>query len=61
VITHWKHSIHKDQRITSEVVGDAVLMASLEAVKTSSAPYRGVRSLYFAENWEDGEDFRPYL
>ena len=61
VITHWKHSIHKDHRITSELVSDAVLMASLDAVKTDSPAYRGVRSVYFAENWEDAEDFQPYL
>ena len=61
VITHWKYSIHKDHRITSEVVSDAVLMASLDAVKTDSPPYRGVRSVYFAENWEDAENFQPYL
>ena len=61
VITHWKHSIHKDHRTTSEIVSDAVLMATLEAVKTDSPPYRGIRAVYFAENWEDSEGFQPYL
>lgn len=61
VITHWKHSIHKDHRITSEIVSDAVLMSTLEAVKTDSPAWRGVRAVYFAENWEDAEGFQPYL
>lgn len=61
VITHWKQSIHKDHRAASEIVSDAVLMASLEAVKTDSPPYRGIRAVYFAENWEDSDGFQPYL
>jgi N-acetylglucosamine malate deacetylase 1 len=61
VITHWHNSIHQDHRVTSEIVKNAILMASLDAVTTDSPPYRGVRSLYFAENWEDAEGFQPYL
>lgn len=61
VITHWKLSIHKDHRNTAEMVGDAVLLASLDAVKTETSPYRGVRAIYYAENWEDAEGFQPYL
>jgi hypothetical protein len=33
----------------------------LEGVKTDHPPHRGVRGIYFAENWEDAEGFRPYL
>ena len=61
IVTHWKNGIHKDHRNTSAVVADAVLLAELEAVETGTPVYRGVRGIYYAENWEDAEGFQPYL
>lgn len=61
VITHWRESIHKDHATASRVVTDAVLLASLEGVRTSHPPHRGVRSIWFAENWEDAVGFQPYV
>jgi len=61
VITHWQKSIHKDHSITSAVVQDAVLLASLEGVQTAHPAHRGLRGIYYADNWEDGEDFHPYV
>lgn len=61
VITHWRHSIHKDHAATHAIVKDAVLLASLEGVKTDHPRYRGVRGIYYAENWEDDERFEPYV
>lgn len=61
VITHWKHSIHKDHAAASAIVQDAILWTELEAVKTDHPAYRGVRGLYYADNWEDAEGFNPYL
>jgi LmbE family N-acetylglucosaminyl deacetylase len=61
VITHWRNSMHKDHRVTSAVVSDAVLIASLEAAPTGSPAWRGVRSVYYADNWEDAGEFQPYL
>lgn len=61
VITHWKNSFHKDHRNTHNIVVDAVLMAELEAVKTKHPPYRGIRGVFYADNWEDSEGFRPYI
>ena len=61
IITHWKNGIHKDHRNTSAVVADALLLAELEAVDTGHPIYRGVRGIYYAENWEDAEGFQPYL
>lgn len=61
VITHWERSIHKDHAATHAIVEDAVLLASLEGVKTAHPPHRGIRGIYFAENWEDAEGFRPYV
>jgi LmbE family N-acetylglucosaminyl deacetylase len=61
VITHWRESIHKDHSTTHAIVKDAMLLASLEGVRTDHAPYRGVRGVWYAENWEDADDFKPYL
>jgi LmbE family N-acetylglucosaminyl deacetylase len=61
VITHWKNSIHKDHSATSAIVQDAILWTELEAVKTDHPAYRGVRGLYYADNWEDSEGFKPYI
>lgn len=61
IITHWRRSIHKDHAATSAIVDDAVLLASLEGVKTAHAAYRGVRGIWYAENWEDPESFHPYM
>lgn len=61
VITHWKTSMHKDHAATSAIVQDAILWTELEAVKTDHPAYRGVRGLYYADNWEDAEGFRPYI
>ena len=61
VITHWKKSMHRDHSNTSAIVQDAVLLASLEGVKTGHPAWRGVRTVWYAENWEDAEDFHPYV
>lgn len=61
VITHWRESMHKDHATTHALVKDAVLLASLEGVKTEHPAHRGVRAVWYAENWEDADAFRPYL
>ncbi|GLC27786.1 PIG-L deacetylase family protein [Roseisolibacter agri] len=61
VVTHWRESIHKDHAATHAVVKDAVLLASLAGVRTAHPPHRGVRSVWYAENWEDADGFRPYV
>ncbi len=61
VITHWKNSIHKDHRVASALVQDAVLLASVATLESAQQPWRGVRAVYYADNWEDAEGFRPYL
>ena len=61
VITHWSHSIHKDHANTSLIVQDAVLLASLEGVVTQHPAHRGIRGIYYADNWEDAESFSPYI
>ena len=61
VITHWRSSIHKDHVAAHQLAMDAVLLASLEAVETGHERHRGVRAIYYAENWEDPEGFAPYV
>lgn len=61
IITHWKESMHKDHARTSAVVRDAVLLASLAGVVTAHAAHRGVRSVWYAENWEDAPGFVPFV
>src|SRR5687767_5689688 len=61
IVTHWKKSIHKDHSNTSAIVQDAVLLASLAGVATAHPAYRGVRALYYADNWEDADGFAPYI
>ena len=61
IITHWRNSIHKDHAATHSIVNDAVLLASLEGVVTFHPRYRGIRAIYYSENWEDPENFKPYL
>ncbi len=60
ILTHWRGSIHKDHIATHDVVRDAIFYAALPAVERSQSAHR-VRSLYFAENWEDMDGWRPDL
>ncbi len=55
IITHWKNSIHKDHARTCEIVNDAVLIAS------ATKGVRGIKGVYYAENWEDPDGFQPYV
>jgi len=60
ILTHWGQSIHKDHSVTHRIVVDAVLLASLPGVVTEHPAWRGVRAVWYAENWEDADGFRPY-
>jgi len=61
IITHWQKSIHRDHSNTSLIVQDAVLLASLAGVETGTPVHRGIRGIWYAENWEDAEDFQPFI
>ncbi len=68
IITHWKNSIHPDHSNTSAITVDAVLLASLPSVSTVTTfspteypAWSGVKSILYAENWEDPEGFQPYI
>ena len=38
-----------------------MLLASLEGFASAHPRHRGVRGVYYADNWEDAEGFVPYL
>ncbi|GBC99399.1 N-acetyl-alpha-D-glucosaminyl L-malate deacetylase 1 [bacterium HR17] len=61
VITHWHGSIHSDHIATHHLTRRAVFMAANPHFDLDGLPpARGMR-LYYAENWEDAENFRPFV
>lgn len=56
VITHWKGSWHKDHKACYGIVQNAIFYAALPAF-VRRHPAHAVRSLYFADNWEDARGF----
>lgn len=61
ILTHWRESMHRDHSATHAIVEDAVLLAALQDTGVDGEPHRGVRGIYYAENWEDAGEFRPYV
>jgi LmbE family N-acetylglucosaminyl deacetylase len=49
VITHWGRGIHPDHEATHTIVRNVALLAPT------------VRSLLYTENWEDPQDFHPFV
>jgi N-acetylglucosamine malate deacetylase 1 len=61
VVTHWRSSLHPDHEAAFRIVNAALLLASLEGFESAHPPHRGVRGVYYADNWEDAEGFTPYV
>ncbi len=61
LITHWKESLHKDHWITSAIVQEAVLLAALPGIQLAHPAHRGIRAVWYADNWEDATNFTPYV
>jgi N-acetylglucosamine malate deacetylase 1 len=59
IMTHWKNSMHKDHQNTYLIVKDAQFYAGLPAFKRDNPPH--FAPLYYCENWEDADDFKPYV
>lgn len=59
IITHWKNSMHKDHINTYHIVKDAQFYAGIPGFKREYSPH--FAPLYYAENWEDSLDFKPYI
>lgn len=60
IVTHWRHSMHKDHIACHQCFPDAMFYAAVGAFERILPPHQ-VKSLYYAENWEDYEDFVPEL
>jgi len=60
ILTHWIKSIHKDHVNTSLNVPDAQFYAGIAGFERKN-PAHWAGTLYYAENWEDREDFVPEL
>ncbi|MBD0382679.1 PIG-L deacetylase family protein [Paenibacillus sedimenti] len=60
IITHFKNSMHKDHMTTHRIVNDARFFAALPTFDRE-LPAHFASRLYYAENWEDAVDFRPYV
>lgn len=57
LITHWKHSIHRDHEYTAKLAERARFLAGLPM--DHALPRHSVKSFLHAENWEDMEGFEP--
>lgn len=58
VITHWSGTWHKDHRNCHMIAHDAVFYAGLDSLPRKY-PAHTVSKVYFAENWEDADNFVP--
>jgi len=60
ILTHWKHSMHKDHTACNASVIDAMFYAATSGFERILPPHQA-KSLYFTENWEDYQEFVPEL
>ncbi len=60
LMTHWKHSMHKDHELTHRIVKDAHFYAGLPGLERKENAHFA-KGPYYAQNWEDAEGFSPYL
>lgn len=58
IVTHWKSTMHRDHNNTHLIVREAQFRASVVGNKNGERHYA---HLYFCENWEDSDDFVPYV
>jgi LmbE family N-acetylglucosaminyl deacetylase len=60
ILTHWQGSIHRDHTNTYHNVLASLFFAGLKTFVRKHPPHR-VSAIYFAENWEDMDGFRPEI
>jgi N-acetylglucosamine malate deacetylase 1 len=58
ILTHWRGSFHRDHNNTHENVLKALFFAGLKTFVRKHPAHRPEK-IFFAENWEDMEGFRP--
>ncbi|WP_438348505.1 PIG-L deacetylase family protein [Paenibacillus sp. FA6] len=60
IITHFKNSMHKDHMTTHLIVNDARFFGGLASFQREKPAFFASK-LYYAENWEDAVDYKPYV
>lgn len=60
IFTHFKNSMHKDHANTYKIVQDAVFYAGTDMGDKLTGD-RVWPTVYLCENWEDSENFKPYV
>ena len=60
IVTHHACSMHKDHMACHAIVTDAWFYAAIAGFERELPPHFA-RTLYYAENWEDAQDFKPYV
>ncbi len=60
VLTHWHGSMHRDHTAAGLATPDALFFAAIAGFQRPLPPH-SVRSLYYAENWEDQSGFLPEI
>ena len=60
ILTHWKGSFHRDHNNTHHNVLASLFFAGLRTFERAHPAHR-VSQIYFAENWEDMEGFKPEI
>lgn len=60
LMTHWKYSMHKDHELTHRIVKDAQFYAGLPGIVRENKAFYA-KGPYYAQNWEDSVEFKPYL
>ncbi len=61
IITHWRDSIHLDHTNTYHLVRRARFLAAIRHFELEGLPPLRWARMYYADNWEDPENFRPYV
>ena len=61
VLYHWKNSMHKDHMQASIISDHACFFAALPTFDMDGLAPAPIRSMLYAENWEDSEGFKPYF
>ncbi len=58
ILTHWQSTMHRDHHNTHLIVQEAQFRAGVVGDKQGNKYYA---PLYFCENWEDSDNFIPYI
>ena len=61
VLYHWPRSMHKDHVQASRITDNAIFFASLATFPLDDLKPAPIKTMLFAENWEDSEGFVPYV